>query len=430
MPIKEILQPKVGAKVNKTPRVSVVVPAYNAHEFIDETLDSVLAQTFADYEIIVVNDGSPDSEKLEKVLENYYENIVYIKQENGGTARARNAAIKAARGSLLAFLDADDVWLPEYLSAQIKTLDAKNSDFIYADARMFGAVKNARETFMKKSPSRGTVKTESLIEGVCSVITSGTIAKREKVVACGMFDEDLPRIGMEDFDLWFRLLKSGARADYQRRVLLKYRVSPNSLSGSNVARARRAIVALDTLERKHELNEREKSAMAKRRQSAQAELELETGKFNLAAQNYEQASDNFRRANRYYRSLKLKIVIEVLRTKPELVLGLFKKFRPIDFSFVNPQSAIAASEAGTNQTAQNQLSLSNQSVWLLFGKVVGFALSILLSGAGKSRRLSPNFSRHHERRYNFAARLQYERVLFPQPRAGKTRVGDFQYSAV
>lgn len=336
MSIEEIPQKKIGKKVNGAPLVSVVTPAYNAHEFIVETLESVLAQTVQNYEIIVVNDGSPDTEKLEAVLENYYENIIYIRQKNGGTASARNTAIKAARGSFLAFLDADDIWFPEYLEAQTKALAAKNLDLIYADALMFGAVRNRRETFMKKSPSRGAVKSESLIEGICNIITSGTVARREKVLACGLFDEQLPRVGMEDFDLWIRLLKSGARAEYQRRVLLKYRVSPNSLSGSNVARARRAIVALDTLERKHKLNEAEKTAMTKRRKSAVAELELETGKLDLAQENYEQATAHFERANEFYRSLKLKIIMRLLRVKPKLVLKLFKKMRPIDFSFVNP----------------------------------------------------------------------------------------------
>lgn len=348
MPIEEIPQKKIGEKVNEAPLVSVVVPAYNAAAFVCETLDSVLAQTVKNYEIIVVNDGSPDTLLLETRLENYFENIVYIKQKNGGTASARNAAVLEARGEFLAFLDADDIWFPEYLDEQLKALEDKNCDLIYADALMFGAVRNRRETFMKNSPSRGAVKCESLIEGVCNVITSGTIVRRDKVLECGAFDERLPRIGMEDFDLWFRLLKSGARLDYQRRVLLKYRVSPIGLSGSNVARARRAVVALDTLERKHELDEPEREAMARRRKSAVAELELETGKLNLARENYDEARADFSRADRYYGSLKLKIVRLVLRVKPELVLKLFKKLRPVDFSFVNPQSPTTAAEKRTN----------------------------------------------------------------------------------
>src|SRR5258708_17999800 len=90
------------------PMVSVIRPAYNVAPFIGEALDSVLAQTFTDYEIIVINDGSPDSEKLEHVLEPYWRGIIYLKQENRGAGAARNAGLKAARGKFVAFLDADD----------------------------------------------------------------------------------------------------------------------------------------------------------------------------------------------------------------------------------------------------------------------------------------------------------------------------------
>lgn len=341
MPIEEISQPKIGKNVREAPRVSVVVPAYNAAEFICETLDSALAQTFSDYEIIVVNDGSPDTDALEAALENYFENIVYIKQKNGGTARARNRAIEAARGEWLAFLDADDVWFPRYIEAQLKALDAKNCDLIYADALLFGAVGGKTETFMKKSPSRGAVAVESLIEGTCSVITSGTIARRALVLECGLFDERLPRIGMEDFDLWIRLLKSGARLDYQPNVLLKYRISPTGLSGSNVQRAERSVVELDTLERKYQLNERERAAMARRRKSANAELELERGKLNLTRENFAEARADFRRADEHQPKIKLKIVIWLLTVNPKMVLKLFKKLRATDYSFINPSDSIA-----------------------------------------------------------------------------------------
>jgi glycosyltransferase involved in cell wall biosynthesis len=336
---QKILEKRIGVNVNQMPQVSIVIPAYNVAEFIGETLDSVLAQTVRNYEIILVNDGSPDSEKLEAVLENYFENIIYIKQTNGGTARARNTAIGAARGEFLAFLDGDDVWLPEYLAMQINALKVKNCDLIYTDALLFGCVKNKSETFMKKSPSRGTVKTESLIEGICNIITSGTVVRREKVLECGLFDEDLPRIGMEDFDLWFRLLKMGARLDYQRRVLLKYRVRPESLSGSNVQRAQRSVVVLDIIERKHRLSDSEKRAVTNHRKLVSAELKLENGKLNLTQGNYNEALADFRQANEYYRKIKLKIVIWLLKVNPDLVLKVFKKMRATDFTFTVPNNS-------------------------------------------------------------------------------------------
>ena len=87
-----------------SPLVSVIIPAYDVAEFIGDALNSVFAQTFSDFEVIVINDGSPDTAKLERVLGPYMSRIVYLKQENRGVSAARNTGIAAARGSLIAFL--------------------------------------------------------------------------------------------------------------------------------------------------------------------------------------------------------------------------------------------------------------------------------------------------------------------------------------
>src|SRR5260221_785574 len=92
------------------PTVSVVIPAYNVARYISETLESVFAQTFTDYEVIVVNDGSPDTEDFEQAIAPYLNRILYLKQENLGASVARNTGLQAARGEFIAFLDADDLW--------------------------------------------------------------------------------------------------------------------------------------------------------------------------------------------------------------------------------------------------------------------------------------------------------------------------------
>src|ERR1035438_7963147 len=105
--------------VGMAPLLSVIIPAYRAAQYIAAALDSVLAQTFKGYEIIVVNDGSPDTEELERALEPYRDRIIYLLQENQGLSGARNNGIRAARGTYIAPLDADDVWAPEHLAAQL-----------------------------------------------------------------------------------------------------------------------------------------------------------------------------------------------------------------------------------------------------------------------------------------------------------------------
>ncbi|MGI8495811.1 MAG: glycosyltransferase family 2 protein [Pyrinomonadaceae bacterium] len=330
---------KLAAKNDSAnPCVSVIIPAYNAAEFIAATLDSVFSQTFTDYETIVVNDGSPDTEALEKVLAPYFERVIYIKQKNGGTAAARNTAIRAACGEWLAFLDGDDIWLPEYLESQISELKAKNFDLICADAEFFGERRDRYKTFMQKSPSRDEVTPENLLAAKCHIITSGTIAGRREILNAGLFDEELPRIGMEDFDLWFRLAKSGLHLGFQRRVLLKYRVRPNSLSGSNVQRAERELATVEIVRRKYSLTESEIAASEKHFQTAIAELEVEKGKYNLTRENFGEALENFRRANRNHQKFKYWMLQKLLKINPKLVIKLFKKLRPGEFAFISPES--------------------------------------------------------------------------------------------
>ena len=122
----------------RTPVVSVIMPSYNTAPLIGACLDSVFQQTFRDFEIVLVNDGSPDTPQLEKVLAPYLERhagkIVYIKQPNKRCAGARNTAIRNSHGEFLAFLDSDDVWLPEHLAEQMKLFDQDPTlDLVYCN---------------------------------------------------------------------------------------------------------------------------------------------------------------------------------------------------------------------------------------------------------------------------------------------------------
>ena len=102
-------------------KVSVIIPTYNRAEYVTHAIDSVLAQTYTDYEIIVVDDGSADNTK--DVLLPYMDRIRYIYQENAGLSAARNTGIKAAKGDWIAFLDSDDEWLPGKLAVQMRAVE-------------------------------------------------------------------------------------------------------------------------------------------------------------------------------------------------------------------------------------------------------------------------------------------------------------------
>ena len=136
----------------RSPTVSVIIPAYNASKYIGEAINSVLEQTFASHEVIVINDGSPDTDELEQVLRPHLNHIEYIRQENRGAAAARNTGLRRAKGEFVAFLDADDTWFPEFLKEQIELLTSANVDLVYSDALLFGESPLAGRTFMEVLP--------------------------------------------------------------------------------------------------------------------------------------------------------------------------------------------------------------------------------------------------------------------------------------
>lgn len=117
------------------PLVSIIIPAFNAETFITAALDSIWAQTYTKYEVIVVDDGSTDT--TAKILKNY-KKIIFLQQENKGISSARNLALKYAQGEVIAFLDADDVWLPEKLEKQIEVLTSnRNTQMVFSFAQNF-----------------------------------------------------------------------------------------------------------------------------------------------------------------------------------------------------------------------------------------------------------------------------------------------------
>lgn len=331
--LERLEETRIGKDVlSNEPKVSVIIPAYNISEFIAETLDSVLAQTFKDFEIVVVNDGSKDTLELEKVLEKYYNQIIYARQKNCGASQARNAAICLSRGELIAFLDGDDIWFPNCLEQQVKFIEKNNFDMIYADAELFGDNFFEGKTYMETTPSDGEVNPISLLNGTCNVITSGTIVQRKKLGEVNLFDTNAKRA--QDFDLWFRLAKNGAKIGYQRDVLIKYRVSSTSLSGSNVQRAERNISILNLIKDKYEFDAEEQKVWENQMAFSEAEVELEKGKCSLVEGKYVEASKHFAKANKFYRKPKLTILRFLLAISPALTLKLFKKLRPSEFSFI------------------------------------------------------------------------------------------------
>jgi len=305
------------------PTVSVIIPAYNAAKFIGEALNSVYSQTFNAYEVIVINDGSLDTDDLERELKRYPGGLRYIRQENRGAAAARNTGLRAAAGEFIAFLDADDTWLPNFLEKQIEFLKSSNADLVYADALLSGESPLAGRTFMQVEPSRGAVTPENLLAVKVTVLTSTVLSRRDPIFEVGLFDETFRR--GQDFDLWLRLAKAGARFAYHHEVLAHHRIVETGLSGNTLSQLKRTLAVLEAIKNRGGLTASEDAALNVNMKRTLRELALENGKEKLLHKDYAGALQCFEEAKKSKYSWKVFLVCLALRIAPETLWRFYNR---------------------------------------------------------------------------------------------------------
>ena len=222
--------------MNPSPTVSVVIPTYAHRDFVMATLESVWAQTFTDYEVIVVNDGSPDD--TDTVLRPLAaaERIVYLTQENAGQAAARNRGVAVARGEFIALLDDDDLWPSDKLARQMAAMRAHpDVALVYgpaipirADGAPIGALERAQLPIdiWDEGPS-GDVHAAFALRNY--ILSPGqTLIRRATLPQQGPFDTAL--WGCDDLDLWLRLAERGKFLFLPGVPALHYRVHPGNAS--------------------------------------------------------------------------------------------------------------------------------------------------------------------------------------------------------
>ena len=230
------------------PKVSIVIPAYNASNFLSEAIESALAQTYQNIEIIVVNDGSKDNGATAKVAEKYKDKIRYFEKENGGSSSALNFGIRNMTGEWFSWLSHDDLYYPNKLEEEIALLNSMlesgtDQEDLYKHL-IFGAAdlidgkghiirkeseKSIRDTDKKINCSNGTLKliaipTQDGFHG-CSCLIH-----RRAFDEVGMFDENLRLLN--DMDLWFRLYINGFVVHFIPKVLVCGRVHSKQVSRS------------------------------------------------------------------------------------------------------------------------------------------------------------------------------------------------------
>lgn len=206
------------------PQVSVIIPTYNSARYVVDAVESVLAQTYRDFEVIVIDDGSTD--ETPEVMKRYGAPVRYLRQENAGVAAARNRGIAESRGRYIAFLDADDTWFPEKLERQMAAL--AGSGGARACYSAFLEVKDDLSPVgVRRSDRRGSAIEDLLLRGnvigsICTVV-----AERALFESVGGFDPVLSQCA--DWDMWVRLAAE-TEFVYLDEPLVTYRQHGSNMS--------------------------------------------------------------------------------------------------------------------------------------------------------------------------------------------------------
>jgi glycosyltransferase involved in cell wall biosynthesis len=184
---------------SRSPAVSVIIPTYNRGWILKDAIDSVLAQEYTDFELIVVDDGSTDD--TTDILDGFGSDIIVLQQDNQGVSAARNRGVAESRAQLVAFLDSDDMWLPQKLSRQVEFFETHPDALICQTEELW--IRNG----MRVNPKRRHRKLSGMIFepslALCLVSPSAVMIRRSLFDGVGLFDERMP--ACEDYDLWLRI---------------------------------------------------------------------------------------------------------------------------------------------------------------------------------------------------------------------------------
>lgn len=300
--------------------VSVVIPAYQCTGTIVEALDSVVAQTFRDYEVIVVNDGSPDTEALEQALTPYTKKIRYVRQPNGGPSSARNHGIWMARGKYVAFLDSDDSWLPGHLAQQVELLEKDPAlALVYSDALLLQADAPVGTAFGRVRQDLH-VTFETLVAERCTIGTSTVVASRQALLDAGGFENQRRR--SEDFDLWLRMAHRGAGMSYSPAVQVRHRagnglaMDDNVMKQAQIAVYEKVLLTLPITGPQAEL-------LCDKTQELQARLHIETAKQALREGRFAEALAAARQAHSFLKGGKPALLVAGLRYFPKVLRSAY-----------------------------------------------------------------------------------------------------------
>ncbi|MCL5407142.1 MAG: glycosyltransferase [Patescibacteria group bacterium] len=214
------------------PIVSIIIPVYNGSNYLKEAIESALAQTYKNIEILVIDDGSTDGSKTAKIAQSYLPKIRYFRKTNGGVASALNLGIQKMQGEYFSWLSHDDVYLPNKISEQLKQIKKyPPKTVLYSNFELINEKGKHLKNFKFKPPPAHFIYyliDERFIHG-CTVFVS-----KKALQKAGPFNEKLRNV--QDYEMWFRLMKSDYVFRHVPRILVKARI--HSSQGVNLQRKR------------------------------------------------------------------------------------------------------------------------------------------------------------------------------------------------
>lgn len=214
-------------------KVTIIIPVYKGKQYMKEAIDSALAQTYENIEILVINDGSPDNGETDRIAKSYGDKIRYIYKENGGVSTVLNLALKEMKGEYFSWLSHDDVYYPEKVEEEVKYLEENNligkKAILYSDYDIID--QDSILTSKSVKPHKETVEKPeyALLRGHINGIT--LLIPKRAFDECGNFDEKLRCA--QDYELWYRMMKAGYNFIHIPKILAKSRVHDKQVTHTN-----------------------------------------------------------------------------------------------------------------------------------------------------------------------------------------------------
>lgn len=295
--------------MKKKPLVTVVIPTYNHAQFLKEALKSVCSQTFPDWEAVVINNFSDDDTIT--VVEDFNDSRIRLLnfRNKGIIAASRNLGISLARGEYLAFLDSDDIWFPEKLSVCLPLLE-NGSSLVCHGLHLFG---DCRERDQFYGPVDRASFDNLLYKGNC-IATSSTMVKKSIVESVGGFSEDTNIVTVEDYHLWLKLAKEGAKIDFLNLILGGYRFH-NSNNGNVMIQAEAEKHVVESFFPEHN----------SRNIINQTRVRFRYGIIDYEIARSMQLNSHFSKASRYFLS-SLTLHPFFIKTYLAIILNIFLKY--------------------------------------------------------------------------------------------------------